>query len=396
MNNRWVYLFTGMALLLFLGLIYAWSIFKAPFSEIYPQWSIPQLTLTFTISMIFFCLGGFWGGLLYKKIKAMIIIWISALLLFIGFFGVSLINGQDSHSSLYLLYLCYGVFCGTGVGIGYNCVISTVNQWFPDRTGFSSGLLMMGFGCGGLVFGGVVKILIHMAGLFSAFRTLAVMGAVILVIGSFFMKPPESVSANKIEKKAELKSCTTKEMLTDARFWIFILWAVLINSTGLLVIGNAANIALAFGAPALLGLLVSVCNGLGRVILGTMYDKFRQKRTILADCMFIFIAGLSLTAGSVTGRTPLILFGLLVTGIGYGGGPALTSAFIHSEFGPKYFPVNFSIGTFSLIPAAIIGPMISSVLIEKSGGNYNSTFMMILILALLAGICWHLLNRKSR
>lgn len=72
MNNRWVYLFTGMALLLFLGLIYAWSIFKAPFSEIYPQWSIPQLTLTFTISMIFFCLGGFWGGLLYKKIKAMI------------------------------------------------------------------------------------------------------------------------------------------------------------------------------------------------------------------------------------------------------------------------------------------------------------------------------------
>ncbi len=54
MNKRWICFITGIVLLLFLGLIYAWSIFKAPFSEAYPEWSVSQLTMTFTISMIFF------------------------------------------------------------------------------------------------------------------------------------------------------------------------------------------------------------------------------------------------------------------------------------------------------------------------------------------------------
>lgn len=394
MNKRWIYFITGIVLLLFLGLIYAWSIFKAPFSEAYPEWSVSQLTMTFTISMIFFCLGGFWGGLLNKRIKPMIIIWISAAFLFAGFFGVSMIKGCGSSLSLYLLYLCYGVLCGTGVGIGYNCVISTVNKWFPDKAGFSSGMLLMGFGTGGLVLGGIVEILIGSAGLFGTFRVLAVIGAVVLLAGSFILKAPEAVSSEGGESP-ENGSLTAREMLSKKSFWIFILWAILINSTGLLVIGSAADIAAAFGAPALLGLLTSVCNGLGRVIMGTMYDRYRRKKTILTNCLLVFVAGVCLTAGAFTGNMILVLLGLLLTGIGYGGGPALTSAFIHDEFGPKYFPVNFSIGTFSLIPAAIIGPMMSSFLIESSGGTYNSTFIMIMVLAVLSGICWYLLRGKK-
>ena len=387
MNNtkRWSYLIAGTVMLLFLGLIYAWSIFKAPFNEVYTDWTESQLSLTFTISMIFFCLCGFFSGLLAKKFPPRTVLWLSAIMLFIGFFGASRLNPDDSGTSLILLYVFYGFFCGGGVGFGYNTVISTVNKWFTDRAGLASGLMLMGFGLGGIILGSAVNSLISAIGLFPTFLVLAVAVAIILVAGSFFMKvPPKTENESAASSEEEVPSTTTADMLKTPVFWLFVLWAILLNSAGLLVINSAASIALAFGAPAVMGLVVSLCNGGGRVFMGSFFDKFSTKPSLFLNICFTFLAGLCLFLGAVNFGIPFILIGLLLAGVGYGSTPTITSAFIHKEYGPKYYPVNFSLGNFALIPAAILGPMISSMLIEQSGGAYNSTFVMIMVLAVAA------------
>jgi OFA family oxalate/formate antiporter-like MFS transporter len=71
-------------------------------------------------------------------------------------------------------------------------------------------------------------------------------------------------------------------------------------------------------------------------------------------------------------------------GISYGGSPALLSASTAGFFGRKYFAVNFATGTFCLAPAAIIGPIIAAKLQESAGGAYNTTFIMLLVLAVVA------------
>ena len=52
----------GTLMLLFLGTIYAWSYFKTAIGAVFPMWDQKMLSLTFTIMMICFALGGLLGG----------------------------------------------------------------------------------------------------------------------------------------------------------------------------------------------------------------------------------------------------------------------------------------------------------------------------------------------
>lgn len=169
MNNknkvRWSYLVVGTVMMMFLGLIYAWSIFRAPLMEIYPDWTASQLSMTFTISMIFFCLGGYFAGRMSKSMRPQYIAIMAAAILFSGFFGVSRMNPTDSAASLNVIHICYGVLCGSGVGCAYNATLSSINRWFKDRPGLSSGVLLMGFGLGGIVLGSVTNNFIGQKGI---------------------------------------------------------------------------------------------------------------------------------------------------------------------------------------------------------------------------------------
>lgn len=408
-NKRWLYLGTATLTLLFLGLIYAWSIFRTPLGEIFPDWSISQMSLTFTISMIFFCLGGFAGGLMSKKFSVRVRFLISAVMLFVGFFAVSTVNPENPAGSLTMLYIFYGVFGGGGVGFAYNAVIGTLNKWFPDKVGLASGIMLMGFGLGGLILGSVVNSMIGSMGILPVFKVLGIVIAVICVLAALIIKSPSSEDNEELAKlaasvktagaskrSAVIKDYTAGEMLKTGRFWFFTLWAILLNSAGLLVINSAANISVAFGGTAVLGMIVSLFNGAGRIIAGNNFDKFGRKMATIVNNSFMLAAGLFLTLGGMTGKYIFILVGLIFVGLAYGGCPTITSAYINKAFGPANFPTNFSIANFSLIPAATIGPMISSALLESAGGSYNTNFYAIIGFSAGALVMWVLLNMSSK
>ena len=408
-NKRWLYLGTATLTLLFLGLIYAWSIFRTPLGESFPDWSISQMSLTFTISMIFFCLGGFAGGLMSKKFSVRVRFLISAVMLFIGFFAVSTLKPENPGMSLTMLYIFYGVFGGGGVGFAYNTVIGTLNKWFPDKVGLASGIMLMGFGLGGLVLGSVVNSMIGSMGIFPVFRILGIVIAVICVLAALIIKAPSPEdSAVLSQLAAAAKGAASSgsaapavdysagEMLRTARFWFFTLWAILLNSAGLLVINSAANISVAFGGTAVLGMIVSLFNGAGRIIAGNNFDRFGRKTATIINNAFMLAAGAFLTLGGMSSKYAFILIGLIFVGLAYGGCPTITSAYIKKAFGPANFPTNFSIANFSLIPAATIGPMISSALLESAGGSYNTNFYAIIGFSAAALVMWVLLNISSR
>lgn len=395
--KRYVYLAAGTIMMLFLGLIYGWSIFRVPFTEIFISWTISQLSLTFTISIIFFCIGGFAGGKLAKVIKSNIIVLIAAVLLFLGFLLVSRLDVYRPGESLARLYIFYGVFCGFGVGIGYNAVLGAIVKWFPDRPGFASGGLLMGFGLGALVLGGVANVLIVNMGLFQAFAALAFIMFFALFLGSFFMRPAPKISCGMGQASNTAGSdYTPAQMIKTPLFWLFFTRSLLISSAGLLVMNNAAVIAVVFGAPAVLGLMVSASNGGGRLVFGSFIDRFGRKKAMHTGSSILLVSGFCLYAGAVLHNAVFIFAGLLLVGLSSGANPSISSAIINMFFGHKNYPVNFSISNFVLIPAAILGPMLSSAVLERSGGVYNPVFIMIVIFSLVSFIINGILDKITK
>lgn len=108
--NRWVYVIVGCVALLLSGLVYAWSVLSGPIAAEFPQWSAAQLSLTFTIVMSFFCIGGLVGGFLAGKVSQKVYLWVSAALFLVGFLLSANIR------SLAMLYIGFGVICGFASG----------------------------------------------------------------------------------------------------------------------------------------------------------------------------------------------------------------------------------------------------------------------------------------
>ena len=206
LNVRWLYLVSGVVALLFAGIIYGWSILKAPLAADF-GWTADQLALNFTLTMCFFCLGGMAGGLLSKRVGTRISLILAGALSCLGFFLTARLDGGN----VAMLYISYGLLAGLGIGIAYNVIISTVNAWFPDKKGTCSGALMMGFGASALVVGNTVSALMEnpAIGWRAAFTGLGVVLGIILAAAGLILRlPPAGLELPKPEQKAGAASET--------------------------------------------------------------------------------------------------------------------------------------------------------------------------------------------
>lgn len=386
---RWAYLVIGVIAMLFAGIIYAWSILKAPLAEEF-GWGASQLTLNFTLTMCFFCIGALLGGIVSKKLGTRLPIIIAGIVAGLGFVLTSTLNG----GSIVMLYLTYGVMAGLGIGVAYNVLLSIVNAWFPDKKGLCSGVTLMGFGASALVLGNLAASLFDTIGWRTTFVILGVALCVVLIIAALLLKKPcadvvfpQPKAAKAAGKEIfEARDYTSGEMLRRPSFWMAFIYLIFMSAVGSSVISFARDLALSVGATVALATtlvgVLSVCNGLGRIITGAVFDAMGRRFTMIAaPALTIVAAGVTLLAVSIH-SLPLCIVGLCLTGMSYGSCPTLTSAFTMAFFGPKNYPTNMSFMNFNIMGGSFIATL-SSTLLTNSGG-YVAPFAMLLALAVIA------------
>lgn len=389
LSIRWLYLILGVFSMLFAGIIYGWSILKSPLSAEF-AWDTAQLTLNFTITMIFFCLGGFIGAKLSGKLGVKLTAIIAGILAALGFILASCIDG----SSILPLYLSYGLLAGLGIGIAYNVVIGTVSAWFPDKKGLCSGALMMGFGSSSLLLGNLANSAMDRFGWRTTYVALGIgLGLILIVTGLILQRPHSNISlptakAPKTTAKENFQSrdYTTAEMLRRGGFWIAFLAIGLLAGVGSCVISFAKDLALSVGAAGavattLVGIL-SVCNGLGRIIIGALFDVTGRKVTMVTTAIIAISASLTCLLAVSYGSLPLCIAGLCLVGLSYGGCPTCSSTFTSAFYGSKHFPTNFSVMNINLILSALISTACSNL--QLNYGSYTVPFAVLCGLSTVA------------
>lgn len=372
-KTRTAYLIASALGLLVLGLVYAWSIFATPIAVAY-GWDKGALQTTFNIAMICFCVAALLGSYINKVLPLKATFLLAGVMLALGFVGTAVLSPK----SLAGIYVSYGVLCGAGCGMGYNLVIATTNSWFPDKIGFSSGVMMMGMGLGSLLLGTAANALIEVAGIQVSFFALAVVGFVVVLALALFLKPaPEGVAKTLLEGKQGASSASTviadDNPFKDGMFYIYMVWAVFTIAVGITLIGGAKQGALLLGVhDSLATLIVGLCstmNGVSRLVVGTIYDKAGLKAAIFTSGAVTTLSALAIMFSYATGVALPYIVAAVCMGFGYGAIPVIASAFARERYGAKNYARNFAV----INMAAAVGSFLSIGLIAFASPDGAST-----------------------
>ncbi|MBP3332420.1 MAG: MFS transporter [Clostridia bacterium] len=374
---RILMLILGALTMFVTGVLYAWSILKAPF-----KFEASELALNYTICLCSFGFGGLFSGIFAKKIPLRIRLIIGTALVGLGFSLATFVT-----DNVLLLYLAYGLLSGFGIGIVYNAVIGSVNSWFPDKKGFSAGVLMMSFGISTLIIGNVASKLFNLEG-FGWKNTYYLLAALIVIVTLIFTAIAKMPSANDALPAASKKTSTgasedypASSMIKRATFWKLFIFFMLFTAVGSTIIGFAKDFTLTLGAKESLAVtivgIVSVCNGLGRLLAGEIFDRLGLKVAQFTTSAIVILATAISLIGILTSSLVIGIIGMCLCGISYGFSPTISAAFIASFYGMKHYPTNLSIINLVLIPASFMSTIAGSI------GDYSIIFTVLLSISLI-------------
>lgn len=388
--SRTTALIAGTAMLLINGVIYAWSIYSMPFGAGF-GWSNAQLGACFTVMLASFCLGGVFGGAVANRRGVRVSIPIGGIL---GCIGFVLCMFLQAHL-IWLLFVSFAI-SGIGVGFVYNGVISAVVPRFPDKKGLASGVLLMGFGASSLVLGGLASRLIASPG-FGWHLTYILTGALLLAaafIGLPFVLPPRV--DRDTHAAAPARGLTPRQMLRTKRFWLLFGSAVIGTGFGSGLIAHASYIFVEGGASesvaALAVGLVSVMNGLGRIVFGMLNDRCGFRSSLLADAVLYIAAGL--IAALVLGSSAVVLVVvMMLIGACYGAVPTISASLAEEFFGPAHYGRNLGIVNLSILVGSFASTAAGAI--QTSTGSYAQAFYLFVGLEAVALVLILLLGRTK-
>lgn len=363
--SKWLVVLGAVMIQINLGAVYAWSLFNQPLIDKF-GWAREDVVVTFSITIATFALATIFAGRLQDRIGPRWVATLGGLLL-----GIGLILSSQA-TTLFQLYVYYGIIGGIGIGMTYVCPLSACVKWFPEKRGFISGVAVAGFGLGGLIYKPIIGFFIESTGVSSAFLYLGIIYLVLVVAGAQLLRnppadlqPPMSIQVGKLTDPGPVLKTSVqfspRQMLRTYQFYL--LWFIFLfgSMSGLMVISFAVDIgvdlvSLDLEKAANAVMVIALFNAAGRIVLGKLSDRLGRINTLMgiygltALIMFYMSSGLM--------NYSMFLVSVSIIGFCFGGFLALFPSVTADFYGTRNMGSNYGFMYQAYGLSAFVGPLI--------------------------------------
>lgn len=382
-RGRWLLIPLGMTVLLCLGSVYSWSIFRKPL-EAELQISATESLLPYTVALVFY--AGFMpiAGFYIPKLGTRKMTAIGGLIVGLGYILSSFAP------NIGVITLTYGVIAGTGVGIAYGVPMVVAARWFPDQKGLAVGLTIIGFGLSPLVTAPLANALIATYSVQPTLRILGVSFAAIILLVAIALKlppnhwQPRSMKARPVPSGAA--STYPTRMLKSRSFYA--LWGgyAIGALVGLSAIGISSPVGeeiiqidpqLAAGSVS----LFAVFNGVSRPLFGWLSDRLHPRYVAIGVNSLMLVACV-LMLKAQPGHVATYLLAFCLFWFCLGGWLAIAPTLTLRFFNPDQYAQNYGIVFTAYGVGALIGTLLTGR-IRDWLGSYTYAFYPLAMLAML-------------
>ena len=379
-TNHWIYVVLGIVIMMCLGTVYSWSIFRGGVESLFGVGTV-QSGMPYMFSLAFYAFSMLVSGKYIDRFSPRRMMSIGGLLVGLGWFA------SGYAENIYMLTLTYGAIVGIGVGIIYGVPISVVAKWFPSRKGFVVGLVLTGFGLSPFITAPAAKALIEGFGVLDAFKILGLLFAIIIPVLSWFVKLPEQISyETKSNSSGSNKSLSTQEMVKTKSFKSLYICFILGTMIGLTIIGMTNSIGVdliglsAITAPLFVSVF-AVFNGIGRPLFGWLTDKLSYKKIMLLSFCSILTSGI-LMLFAHEGSVIIYVISFSIFWMNLGGWLAIAPTSTLLLYGNNNYSQNYGVVFTAYGIGAIAGVYVSGLLFDYFK-NHDVIFYFIIGLCLI-------------
>lgn len=380
--NRWRVVVGGVLMNLALGSLYAWSVFVLPLEQEF-GWTRAQTSWVYTIAIVTFATTFIVAGRIQDKRGPRPCAFLGAVLVSLGFFVTSLTT------SLWFLYVVFGIVVGAGNGFGYATPIPVASKWFPDKRGLVVGMMVGGYGAGSAIVGPLATNLIGSIGWRPTFQLLSAVFLVMGLLGTWLMtNPPQGYRPAGWTPTAAAsapRDFSTAEMLRTPQFYYLWIAYCLGTTAGQMTISQlvpfARNAGLSAAAAAFAITVGAVGNAGGRILSGWLSDAVGRLTTLRIMILASAVAMPALFAF----REQLLLFYILVAAVYwcYGTQLSVFASTTADFYGTRNLGLNYGVLFTAWGAAGILGPIIGGRVFDAFG-DYRYAFYAASGLAIVA------------